>query len=557
MTPERRTHARRILYSPEYLDMGADNGGMVVNLSETGLGFQAVGPVLPQTEIPISFSLGTGYRIDVRARVAWVNGEGKIGGVIFGKLSKDSRSLIHEWLSRTDAVHKSGRNDAEQGEGPAPSAAAPAVTVAGQESRVGQTAASGAGSRPLPVEEDAVRNGVVPPTHGIKEGALAVRAAHDISAQTAPVSHPAPPVPPPQSATSGQDRPASPSIDPIRQRLPTAAPPQESTAGTIFQRRSVSTPIAPEEKQEPRSGGSFSVVPSISAWSKSDVPGTFPAQEHGTILFPSRNSENIFARSPSHPVNEHEGGRSGKLFVLGIVIAAAAVGAFYVRTHRQQIGTAIANIGNRVAGNSASGASVSANSTAAPSGNVINSPPTNRPSPSVQNSPVKPQAIGPVQSSSVPATAKQGTNPLIGSAGSPASIGNNPKPSAAQPNAPSTALSHQVTGSIQPSDGKPKSANPNTPSRSAPLAGQSEYQRAEQYLNGKGVAQDYGEAAQWFWRSLEAGYTNAALPLANLYLEGNGVSRSCAQARILLDAAAQKNNAQAIQKLAQLPENCQ
>ncbi len=76
-------------------------------------------------------------------------------------------------------------------------------------------------------------------------------------------------------------------------------------------------------------------------------------------------------------------------------------------------------------------------------------------------------------------------------------------------------------------------------------------------MNGTGVTQDYAQAAQWFWRSLEAGYTDAALPLANLYLEGNGVSRSCTQARILLDAAAQKNNAQAIQQLAQLPDNCQ
>lgn len=102
-----------------------------------------------------------------------------------------------------------------------------------------------------------------------------------------------------------------------------------------------------------------------------------------------------------------------------------------------------------------------------------------------------------------------------------------------------------------------KNQNATLTPASSLLAAQSEYQRAEQYLNGTGVTQDYAQAAQWFWRSLEAGYTDAALPLANLYLEGNGVSRSCTQARILLDAAAQKNNAQAIHQLAQLPDNCQ
>lgn len=95
-----------------------------------------------------------------------------------------------------------------------------------------------------------------------------------------------------------------------------------------------------------------------------------------------------------------------------------------------------------------------------------------------------------------------------------------------------------------------------TPGAAGPYSGQAEYQRAENYLNGKGVDKDPAEAAEWFWRSLEAGNTTAAIPLADLYLQGNGVSRSCTQARILLDAAAQKDNPEAIRKLQQLPESC-
>jgi TPR repeat protein len=77
-------------------------------------------------------------------------------------------------------------------------------------------------------------------------------------------------------------------------------------------------------------------------------------------------------------------------------------------------------------------------------------------------------------------------------------------------------------------------------------------------LNGTGgVAADPTEAAELFWRSLEKGNTDAAIPLADLYLQGKGVSRSCLQARILLTAASNKGNAEAIQKLRELPENCE
>ena len=118
-----------------------------------------------------------------------------------------------------------------------------------------------------------------------------------------------------------------------------------------------------------------------------------------------------------------------------------------------------------------------------------------------------------------------------------------------------TATQHAAaTGESTPRTAKTASPDNAT---APPLPGQSEYNRAEQYLNGKGVEQDPAEAAEWFWRSLETGYTQAAIPLADLYIAGNGVSRSCTQARILLDAAAQKNIPEAIKKLGELPENCQ
>lgn len=473
--------------------MGSDNGGVVVNLSEAGLGFQAVSPVVSQAEIPISFSLGTGYRIDVKARVAWVSSEGKAGGLVFGRLSKDSRSLVHEWLAKAQVDHEDAGDGAsnaapanasrEAGQG----ASAAAATVSSQEAvRAGS---SGTESRPLLATTPAAREVPVPTE----------RSACNIAASSI--------------------------LQPIR---PTREGP-------------------PEQECEPTSGRPLWTVPSTSTSSRSDAQTFSVPQGNMTALFPPRSAENDFTRPQSHAKNAREGSRSGKLFVLGAVIVAAAVAGFYVRTHRQRVGAAIVRIGETVAGKPGSGGRVSANSAPSPSGSGGAAPlPGTRQASQrlrpVQSTSAKLPGAGLTQSTQAAANAEQDTNSV---------------PTAAQPNAPGAALARPTNGSARLSGAEPNNVNPSAASPSPPTTGQSEYRRAEQYLNGKGTAQDYGQAAQWFWRSLEAGYTEAAVPLANLYLKGNGVSQSCTQARILLDVAAQKSNTQAIQQLGQLPENCQ
>lgn len=89
------------------------------------------------------------------------------------------------------------------------------------------------------------------------------------------------------------------------------------------------------------------------------------------------------------------------------------------------------------------------------------------------------------------------------------------------------------------------------------IAGQSEYLRGEEYLNGRRTPRDPAQAAHWFWLAESNGYTPAAVALADMYLQGDGIERSCLQARVLLTTAAQKHNKEAEQKLKQLPENCE
>jgi Sel1 repeat-containing protein len=71
--------------------------------------------------------------------------------------------------------------------------------------------------------------------------------------------------------------------------------------------------------------------------------------------------------------------------------------------------------------------------------------------------------------------------------------------------------------------------------------GAEEFATAMKYLNGNpGVTRDSREAAQWLWKAVGKGNLAATMALSDLYLRGDGVPKSCDQARLLLDAAARK-----------------
>jgi len=64
-----------------------------------------------------------------------------------------------------------------------------------------------------------------------------------------------------------------------------------------------------------------------------------------------------------------------------------------------------------------------------------------------------------------------------------------------------------------------------------------------------------GALAGQLWSALNAGDRSAEVPLARLYLTGDGVPRSCDQARILLRAASKNGNIEALRQLQQLKKN--
>lgn len=83
-------------------------------------------------------------------------------------------------------------------------------------------------------------------------------------------------------------------------------------------------------------------------------------------------------------------------------------------------------------------------------------------------------------------------------------------------------------------------------------SGAADLRLAQRYLGGSMGTRDSSEAAKLLWRAVSKQNTTAAVLLSQLYSRGDGVPRSCDQARLLLVAAAKRGAPQAAQELRNL-----
>jgi localization factor PodJL len=79
-----------------------------------------------------------------------------------------------------------------------------------------------------------------------------------------------------------------------------------------------------------------------------------------------------------------------------------------------------------------------------------------------------------------------------------------------------------------------------------------QYEIAQRYAEGRGVAQNLANAAEWFERAAKQGLAPAQFRLGRLYEKGLGVKKSLETARRFYVAAAQAGNAKALHNLAVL-----
>ena len=98
---ERRSSLRQSLASAVvYVDFGADNGGIVLNLSEDGFSVQTAMPLAPESLSSMRLKGDAdGGCIEVCGRIAWISDSRKTAGIQFVGLSDAARQQIARWIA--------------------------------------------------------------------------------------------------------------------------------------------------------------------------------------------------------------------------------------------------------------------------------------------------------------------------------------------------------------------------------------------------------------------------------------------------------------------------
>src|SRR5216683_5990692 len=96
--PRRRRYPRQALRSLAYVKLDQGNGGIIRDLTESGMAIQAVGRLQAGQELDLRFDLiSPRVRVDARGRVAWADSSGQ-GGIQFVGTTPRMRRALRDWL---------------------------------------------------------------------------------------------------------------------------------------------------------------------------------------------------------------------------------------------------------------------------------------------------------------------------------------------------------------------------------------------------------------------------------------------------------------------------
>jgi hypothetical protein len=136
----------------------------------------------------------------------------------------------------------------------------------------------------------------------------------------------------------------------------------------------------------------------------------------------------------------------------------------------------------------------------------------------------------------------------LAAAASPEAAASPPSPAA-----PDSSANLESSKSVQPAATEPAkqeapvAERPATPRPEA--AGQAPLALAQELLQKDADPEQQGKAVQLLWQAVEKGNVAAEIALADLYLNGRSVAKSCSQARVLLTAAQNHKSEAAAKKL--------
>jgi hypothetical protein len=248
------------------------------------------------------------------------------------------------------------------------------------------------------------------------------------------------------------------------------------------------------------------------------------------------------------------------VLIVGTLVAGAALAMI---SYRQQAGTWLINMGERLSGRAHADASPHADQTAdAPDAN------SDAATPAANAATTNPATTNPAANEGAPAIKQDQSNAPKAAAPSNATA---PVPTAAAP-VNTSAVEAPTPSTTQPASTTPSQSASGThagwqvPAQAPAVTaaggvgsvdnGSADVTAAEQFLHGANGASNPAEAARLFWVAVEKGNTTAEIGLADMYARGQGVPKSCDQARVLLTAAVSKGNSIASAKLLELNNTC-
>jgi hypothetical protein len=95
----RRLEVRYSLAGISYVDLGEDNGGVILNICEGGVSLQSVYPLSDNRFLRLRFKLpGSNVWIKVNGQIVWLSESKKHAGICFLDMEESVRTAIRNWL---------------------------------------------------------------------------------------------------------------------------------------------------------------------------------------------------------------------------------------------------------------------------------------------------------------------------------------------------------------------------------------------------------------------------------------------------------------------------
>jgi hypothetical protein len=98
VAPQRRRHHRQKLRNLAYAKLDSSNGGILLDIGESGMATQVLAPLRPDEPVHLRVDLAEPrLHLEADGRVAWVNSTG-LAGIELLELSPRSGRMLREWL---------------------------------------------------------------------------------------------------------------------------------------------------------------------------------------------------------------------------------------------------------------------------------------------------------------------------------------------------------------------------------------------------------------------------------------------------------------------------